>query len=257
MTKKSLSILLTSCLLSACATSPTGRNQLIFLPDAQVNQMGLQAFDQIKQQKPISTSTQQNQIAQCIAKEITRESGTTWEVVVFEDKTLNAFALPGNKIGIHTGMMNLVDNQDQLAAVIGHEVGHVLARHSNERASQEMAVQQGLSMIEQTQFGQSPLSKGLLGLGAQYGILMPYSRTHESEADMIGVDLMAKAGFNPEQSVELWKKMEHASQGNQPIEFMSTHPAHATRIQQLKEHMPKAMELFKQAKSAGKSPQCR
>jgi predicted Zn-dependent protease len=119
-----------------------------------------------------------------------------------------------------------------------------------------MAVQQGLSMISQTELGQSPLTQGLLGLGAQYGVLMPYSRIHESEADIIGIDLMAKAGFDPQQSVILWQKMEQASQGNQPIEFMSTHPAHATRIEQLNQHMPKAMEFYKKAQVAGKIPKC-
>ena len=242
--------------LTACATSPTGRNQLIFMPDAQMSQMGLQAFDQMKREKPVSKDGQFNQTAQCIVTEITRGMGQNWEVVVFEDKTLNAFALPGAKIGVHTGMMQLVDNQDQLAAVLGHEVGHVLARHSNERASQETLVQQGMGLIQQTSYGQNPLIMAGLGLGAQYGVLMPYSRTHESEADMIGVDLMAKAGFDPTQSVNLWQKMEQASQ-NQPMEFMSTHPAHATRIQQLQEHMPKALELYKQAQAAGKIPKCR
>jgi predicted Zn-dependent protease len=183
--------------------------------------------------------------------------GQNWEVVVFEDKTLNAFALPGAKIGVHTGMMELVDNQDQLAAVLGHEVGHVIARHSNERASQQTLTEQTLGMIGQTEYGQNPLIMAGLGLGAQYGVLMPYSRTHESEADLIGVDLMAKAGFNPEQSVTLWQKMAQASQGNQPSEFLSTHPAHETRIQQLQEHMPKALAFYKQAQAAGKIPTCR
>lgn len=256
MFKKLSVVLAISSILTGCATSPTGRNQLIFLPDTQLNQMGLQAFDQMKKDKPISRNGQYNQTAQCIVSDLTHEMGQNWEVVVFEDKTLNAFALPGSKIGVHTGMMKLVDNQDQLAAVLGHEVGHVLARHSNERASQETLVQQGMGLIQQTSLGQNALTIGLLGLGAQYGILMPYSRTHESEADMIGVDLMAKAGFNPEQSVLLWQKMEQASQGNQPAEFLSTHPAHATRIQQLQEHMPKALEIYKQAKAAGKTPKC-
>jgi predicted Zn-dependent protease len=256
MHKKVGLIFITSMMLTACATSPTGRSQFIFLPDTQINQMGLQSFDTLKKQKPINNNTQYNQTAQCIAQAVTGELGANWEVVVFEDASLNAFALPGNKIGVHSAMMKLVDNQDQLAAVMGHEVGHVMARHSNERASQEMAVQQGLSMISQTELGQSPLTQGLLGLGAQYGVLMPYSRIHESEADIIGVDLMAKAGFDPQQSVILWQKMAQASQGNQPIEFMSTHPAHATRIEQLNQHMPKAMELYKKAQAAGKSPKC-
>lgn len=258
MCKKIFPVLVT-CLLSACVTSPTGRSQLVFMPDAQINQMGLQAFDNLKKEKPTSTNSKYNQLASCIAGAITRETGGNWEVVVFEDATPNAFALPGNKIGVHTGMLALVDNQDQLAAVIGHEVGHVLAKHSNERASQEVAVSSGMSIIQavsapQTALGQTAL--GLLGVGAQYGILMPYSRTHESEADTIGVNLMAKAGFDPRQSIGLWQKMERASQGQQPIEFMSTHPSHATRIQDLEKHMPQAMQQFQQAQSMGKQPHC-
>jgi predicted Zn-dependent protease len=258
MCKKIFPILVT-CLLSACITSPTGRSQLAFMPDAQINQMGLQAFADLKSQKPISTNSKYNQLASCIAGAITKETGGNWEIVVFEDATPNAFALPGNKIGVHTGMLQLVDNQDQLAAVIGHEVGHVLAKHSNERASQELAVSSGMSIIQavsapQTALGQTAL--GMLGVGAQYGILMPYSRTHESEADTIGIDLMAKAGFDPRQSIGLWQKMAQASQGQQPIEFMSTHPSHATRIQDLEKHMPQSMALFQQAQSAGKQPHC-
>ncbi len=229
------------------------------MPATQIDQMGLQAFDNLKQQKPVSTNSQYNRIVSCIAGAITRETGGNWEVVVFEDTSPNAFALPGNKIGIHTGMLTLIDNQDQLAAVTAHEIGHVLAKHSNERASQEMAVSSGMGIIQaisapQTALGQTAL--GILGVGAQYGILMPYSRVHESEADMIGVDLMAKAGFDPRQSIALWQKMEQASQGRQPIEFMSTHPSHATRIQDLEKHMPQAMRLFQQAQAQGKQPRC-
>lgn len=254
--KVALTVVISS-ILTACATSPTGRSQLIFMPDSQMSQMGLQAFDQMKKEKPVNTNVTFNQTAQCIVTELTKGMGQNWEVVVFEDKTLNAFALPGAKIGVHTGMMELVDNQDQLAAVLGHEVGHVIARHSNERASQQTLTEQALGMIGQTEYGQNPLIMAGLGLGAQYGVLMPYSRTHESEADLIGVDLMAKAGFNPQQSVNLWQKMAQASQGNQPSEFLSTHPAHETRIQQLQEHMPQALEFYKQAQAAGKNPKCR
>jgi predicted Zn-dependent protease len=259
MFKKIFPALVITCLITACVTSPTGRKQLVFLPDSQVNQMGLQAFDALKKEKPVSTNAQYNQIAQCIAQALTRETGGTWEVVVFEDPSPNAFALPGNKIGVHTGMLKLVDNQDQFAAVIGHEVGHVLAKHSNERASQELAVNQGMAIVQavgapQTALGQTAI--GLLGIGAQYGILMPYSRVHESEADMIGVDLMAKAGFDPKQSIFLWQKMEQASQGQQPIEFMSTHPSHETRIRDLEQHMPQALALFQQAQAMGRQPHC-
>ncbi len=258
--KKFFPVLMTTCLLTACVTSPTGRSQLLVMPDTQVDQMGLQSFETLKKEKPISQNAQYNQLANCIAGAITQEAGGgSWEVVVFEDSSPNAFALPSNKIGIYTGMITLVENQEQLAAVIGHEVGHVLAKHSNERASQDMAVNQGLGMVQamsnpQTALGQSAM--GLLGLGAEYGILKPYSRTHESEADIIGMDLMAKAGFDPRQSINLWQKMDQATQGQQPIEFMSTHPSHATRIQQLEQHIPQAMGLFQQAQAMGKQPHC-
>jgi predicted Zn-dependent protease len=259
MFKKIISGLFVAASLAACVTSPTGRNQLIFLSDAEVNQMGLQAFDILKKEKKISTNQQYNGLAQCVAGALTQQVGGTWEVVVFEDSTPNAFALPGNKIGVHSGMLKLIQNQDQLAAVVGHEIGHVMAKHSNERASQEMAVNTGVNLVgavaqPQSALGQTAL--GLLGVGAQYGILMPYSRTQESEADIIGEDLMAKAGFDPKQSITLWQLMEQATQGQQPVEFLSTHPGHATRIQNLEQHMPQALSYYQQAQANGLNPHC-
>ncbi|MDD2725131.1 MAG: M48 family metallopeptidase [Methylovulum sp.] len=257
MLKKNLLVLLAAGLLNACVTSPTGRNQFIFMPEAQMDQMGLQTFSALKTQKPISHNPQYNKLTHCIANAITEQTGGKWEVVVFQDKSFNAFALPGNKIGVYTGLIEMVGgNQNQLAAVIGHEVGHVLARHSNERASQQMVMQQGMGIIKQTTLGQNPTTLGLLGLGAQYGVLMPFSRTQESEADIIGQDLMAKAGFDPRQSIILWQKMAQASQGQGPAEFMSTHPSDATRIQNLEQHMPQAMAQFQQAQATGRQPHC-
>jgi predicted Zn-dependent protease len=229
------------------------------MSDSELNQMGLQAFDNLKAEKPQSKNSQYNKFVICIAEAITHEAGGNWEVVVFEDESLNAFALPGNKIGVHTGLIKLVDNQDQLAAVIGHEVGHVQARHSNERMSQEAAVSQGIDLASSVGDPASSLGQlaiGSLGIGAQYGIILPFSRIHESEADIIGLDLMAKAGFDPRQSINLWKKMDQASKGQQPSEFMSTHPSHDTRIKELSKHMPKAMQFYQQAQSAGKTPHC-
>jgi len=229
------------------------------MSDSELNQMGLQAFDNLKAEKPQSKNSQYINFVTCIAEAITHVTGGDWEVVVFEDDSLNAFALPGNKIGVHTGLIKLVDNQDQLAAVIGHEVGHVLARHSNERMSQESAVKQGMGLVSAVGNPTSPLGQlavSSLGIGAQYGIILPFSRTHESEADIIGLDLMAKAGFDPRQSINLWQKMDKASKGQQPDEFMSTHPSHDTRINELSEHMPKAMKFYQQAQSIGKTPRC-
>ena len=252
-------IILGIYLLIGCMTSPTGRSQFAFMPESQLDSMGLQAFENLKSEKKTSSSARANRFVQCIADAITREVGGQWEVVVFEDKSLNAFALPGKKIGVHTGLIDMVDNQDQLATVIGHEVSHVLAKHSNERMSQKFALDQGISLINavsapETALGQTAI--GLLGVGAQYGVLLPYSRIHESEADIMGLELMAKAGFDPTESIPLWQKMDQANQ-QQPAEFLSTHPSHDTRIQGLQQHMSKALEIRRQARTFGKNPQCK
>jgi predicted Zn-dependent protease len=246
-------------LLTGCATSPTGRSQLVLMPEGEINQMGLQAFTTIKKETSIDRSTTTNRYVQCVAQAITREVGGNWEVVVFNDSDANAFALPGGKIGVYTGMLKVAENQDQLAAVIGHEVAHVLARHSNERVSQKFAVEQGLSLINaiaNPQSGTGQTLMGLLGVGAQYGVLMPYSRIQESEADILGLDLMAKAGFDPRESTRLWINMGRAG-GGQPPEFLSTHPSHSTRISDLNAHMPVALQLQSRARQQGKRPDCR
>ncbi|MGV8712683.1 MAG: M48 family metallopeptidase [Nitrosomonas sp.] len=256
---RTIILILIAMAFTACSTTPTGRSQVAFMPDNEIDSMGLQAFSELKKEKKISQDTHENEFVRCIAAAITREVGGNWEVIVFEDNTLNAFALPGSKIGVHTGLVDLVDNQHQLASVIGHEVGHVLAKHSNERLSQKVGAQVGISLIAavaapQTELGRSAM--GLLGVGAQYGLIMPFSRLHESEADEIGLDLMAKAGFNPAESVTLWQKMAQASQG-QPAEFLSTHPSHETRIHDLQKLLPKATALMQKAQAAGKNPNCK
>ncbi len=256
---KKIVLLLLCFTLISCATSPTGRSQLLMMPDNELNEMGLQAFNQLKTNNKISTDSQHNKLVTCIAQAITAETGGDWEVVVFSDETLNAFALPGNKIGVHTGLILLVDSPDELAAVIGHEVGHVIAHHSNERMSQKTALKRSVALIAAVSQPSSTMGKlalGSLGVGAQYGIILPFSRTHESEADIIGLDLMAKAGFDPRKSISLWQKMAAASQGQQSAEFMSTHPSHDTRIKELSEHMPTAMKFYQQAQSIGKKPGC-
>jgi predicted Zn-dependent protease len=246
-------------MLTACVKSPTGRSQLMMMPDNQMNQMGSQAFTKLKQTTPVSRNSRYTNFVNCVARPITQQvGGGQWEIVVFENKELNAFALPGNKVGVYTGLVNLVDNADQLAAVIGHEIGHVIAKHSNERMSQESATQLGMGVVQsvlpQTAMGQ--LGMSALQIGAQYGLLLPYSRTQESEADIIGLNLMAKSGFNPRQSVNLWIKMAQASQGQTPPEFMSTHPADSTRIDGLNKNMSGALQLYQQAQNAGRHPNC-
>ncbi len=254
-----LILLLTGLLaLGACTTSPTGRNQLMLMPDSQMDQMGLQAFTGIKRKTPEATDRGANRYVQCVASAITREVGGNWEVVVFKDDSANAFALPGGKIGVNTGLLKVATNQHQLATVIGHEVAHVQARHSNERVSQKFAVEQGIGLINaiaSPASGTGQTLMGLLGVGAQYGVLLPYSRLQESEADMLGLDLMAKAGFDPRESTQLWANMSRADQG-QPPEFLSTHPSHSTRISDLTRRIPAALQLQQQAKQQGKRPDC-
>ncbi|MCK4493334.1 MAG: M48 family metallopeptidase [Methylococcales bacterium] len=257
--KKGL-VVLVSCFLVACATGPGGRNQVAFLPDAELNKMGEEAFEAVKVKTPVSHNTRANDFVNCVANSIIQQVGGRWEVVVFDDASLNAFALPGNKIGVYTGLVDLVDNQSQLATVIGHEIGHVLARHSNERLSQESLIKQGISVVGVVSGPQSALGQlgvSALGMGAQYGVLLPYSRTHESEADTIGMDFMSEAGFDPQESINLWRKMARASRGTQQApEFMSTHPAHATRIEKMTNYLPKALQKYSQATSAGIKPNC-
>jgi predicted Zn-dependent protease len=257
---RNLSVLLAAAVAATgCATSPLGRSQLTLMPDSQMAELGAQTFTHLRQKTPVLADAQANAYVECVADALTREAGGQWEVAVFKDAEANAFALPGGKIGVNSGMLKVAANQHQLATVIAHEVSHVLARHGNERASQEMAVQQGLGLI---QSAANPTSAaglalmGALGVGAEYGVLKPFSRTQESEADLMGLDLMAKAGFDPAESVKLWANMDKASGGAQPVEFMSTHPSHATRIQDLQNRMPSAQELNRQARAAGKNPQC-
>jgi len=245
-------------LVSACATSPTGRSQLVLMPDSQMEQMGLQAFTNIKGKTAVESNRTTNSYVQCVGNAITREVGGSWEIVVFRDDSANAFALPGRKIGVNTGLLKVAENQHQLATVIGHEIAHVLAQHSNERVSQKFAVEQGLGLINalaspSTATGQTLM--GLLGVGAEYGVLLPYSRIQESEADTLGLELMAKAGFDPRESVRLWVNMGRTNKG-QPPEFLSTHPSHSTRISDLNARIPAALNLQRTAMQQGKRPAC-
>jgi predicted Zn-dependent protease len=244
-------VLAASLLSAACATSPTGQTQLRLVPEQQLNEMGATAYQQIKQETSVSRQDGQRAYVQCVADAITRQvSGDTqWEVTLFEDDAVNAFALPGGKVGVYTGLLKVAENQHQLAAVIGHEVAHLLAEHPNARVSAAYATQAGLD-IAQALAGAPSAQKeslfGLLGVGAQFGILMPYGRAQESEADVIGVALMARAGFDPRESVELWRNMAKAG-GAQPPQFLSTHPATDTRIQQLQAELPKVTPVYERA----------
>ena len=258
-----LLIALITATLASCATSPIGRSQLILLPDSEMNQLGIATFAKMKQKQPVDRGSRNNRYVNCVAKAITAEltgkwARQRWEVAVFEEESPNAFALPGGKIGVHTGMFKVAENQHQLAVVIGHEVGHVMARHGNERISTDLAVQTGTQLAAMMIGGSTKQQQqlmGLLGLGTQVGVLLPFSRKHESEADLIGIELMARAGFNPKESIQLWKNMARSNKAS-PLVFLSTHPSGPTRIANLNRHMNRALGLYEQARINGKRPNC-
>lgn len=263
--KKILTALAITLVLTGCKTSPTGRTQITLYSEQKMDEMGVASFAQMKEQQAIEADKAINSYVRCIADNLiaqlpTEYANQQWEVVVFEDDSANAFALPGGKIGVHTGLLEVAKNQHQLAAVMGHEVGHVIAQHANERVSQNSLLQFGLQASNVAlQMGDIQYRDAImqgLGVGAQFGVALPFSRSHESEADIIGLELMAKAGFEPQGSVELWQNMAAVS-GERPPEFMSTHPAPQSRIANLKNGMISANELKQLAWQAGYKPQCK
>lgn len=251
-------------ILLSCATSPTGRHQLLLMSDQDMDKMGLAAFNDLKSKQKLSTNQDYVRFTQCVSQQLIKflpanYVSRTWEIQVFQDEAPNAFALPGEKIGVHTGMIDLVEDADQLAAVIGHEIGHVIAKHSNERVSSDTVVKSGMGMIDSFIVG-DPSTKGtimgLLGAGAQYGVILPFSRSQEAEADVYGQEIMAKAGFDPRAAARLWEIMGHKA-GNQTPEFMSTHPSSTTRINGLMESQNNVMPFYQQALARGQKVECK
>ncbi len=255
-------LLLSVTVLGACATSPLGRSQLQLFSDTDLSQMGLAAYDDIQKKQSRDADPRANAYVRCVANAITAalpDGAQAWEVTLFRDASANAFALPGGKIGVNSGLLKVATGPDQLATVIGHEVAHVLARHSGERLSNQTLVDTGLQAAQAISGAMTPAKQqlmGLLGVGAQVGVLLPFSRTQESEADLLGLDLMARAGFDPQHSVTLWQNMERANSGGPPV-FLSTHPSSGGRIEALQNRLPHAQELYSQARAQGRKPNCR
>ena len=249
---KLLGIVSLICLLDCQSLS----NRLV--SDKKMNLQGSAVFAQMKKKTPIERNQKVNTYVKCIARAIlsvTRDNTgvKSWEVVVLKDKSPNAFALPGRKIGVHTGILPIANSQGQLEASMGHEVGHVIARHSKQRYAQSMVGNLGQQAAKATG---GAVAGAAVGVGLKYGVLMPFSRSHETEADLIGLHLMARAGFDPHKSVELWINMRKAAGGKAPPEFLSTHPSGKTRIKNLRKMIPKVMPLFIKAQEQGRRPKC-
>lgn len=249
--------------LVGCSSSPTGRKQFAILPDSQINQMGVKSFAVMKQETPASTNTLLKQQVQCVTDKLIatlpdKYRNQAWEVVLFDDKQVNAFALPGYKIGVYAGMLDVAQNQSQLAAVIGHEIAHVLARHGNERVSTQLATSQALALGYQLSGEATPEKAAIfqaLGLGAQVGIILPFSRAHETEADLLGLAYMSAAGFDPRESAELWKNMAAKGSSKTP-ELLSTHPSHSTRIDTLQKNVPPHLVTYEALVANNKQANC-
>ena len=250
--------------LSGCETNPyTGRSQLLMTSVSEEMKMGAQAYDQVKSDPKMRPSQDPREIepVKRVAARIVEAAKRSkyaemakqfqWEVTIIkDDKTANAFALPGGKMAVYTGIFSMAKTEAGLAAVMGHEVVHALARHGAERMSQGQLTNATLQVVGAAagaaggggMLGQAAMAA--LGVGAQVGVLLPFSRKHESEADYIGILLAADAGYDPRESVALWERMGQMSGGGVPSEFMSTHPSHETRIDQLKKWMPEAMAIY-------------
>lgn len=250
--------------IGGCETNPyTGRHQLLMSSVDEEMQMGAQAYSQVKSDPKMHQSQDPREIepVKRVAARIIEAAKRSkygemaqqfqWEVTVIkDDKTLNAFALPGGKIAVYTGIFSVAKTEAGLAAVMGHEVVHALARHGAERMSQGQLTNAALQVAGAAAGANggggvmSQAAMAALGVGAQVGVLLPFSRKHESEADYIGILLAADAGYDPRESIHLWERMAQLSGGGGPAEFMSTHPGHETRIEQLKKWMPEAMAIY-------------
>lgn len=225
---------------AGCAYNETlGRSQFLIVDDAALTQQSEAAWAQALRTQPTSRDAAANARVRRVGGRIVQAAGLTdrsWDYAVFVSERPNAFVLPSGKIGVTTGLLSLVRNDDQLAAVLGHEVGHVVARHAAERYSSTAATSLVLSGVQSAAGDYAQAAGALGGLGAQLGVLLPFSRRHELEADRLGVDYMQRAGFRPSEAIALWRLMGGQRQGSTP-EFASTHPSDASRIAALEQYI--------------------
>lgn len=257
-------LLLTSIWLIACAQVPvTDRRQLNLVPSSQLLEMSNSQYQAFMQEHTLSDNQQWTAAVQRAGENIRvaveqylRESGEgsrvdefDWTFSLIDSEQTNAFAMAGGKVVIYEGILQLVDGDEaQLATVMSHEIAHVVAEHGNERMSQQLVTQLGGAALGAALDQQSETTQQLFmtayGVGSQVGVLLPYSRTQESEADKLGLVFMAKAGYNPQNAIEFWTKMSEQSAGGSPPEFLSTHPGHQTRMNDIERFLPQAMEHY-------------
>jgi predicted Zn-dependent protease len=247
-------------LFAACATVPhTGRKQLNFVPDKDLDSLGARAYSELLKKEPGCKDQKVNELVQSVASRLSKAAEGVdgpdfdWKVHVVDRDIPNAFCLPGGKIVVYSGILPYVKNEAGLAAIIGHEIAHAVARHAGERLSQQLTIQ-GISSIGSELFkdkegkldNKTKAAIGALGLGATFGVILPYSRTHELEADRIGQLYMAKAGYDPQESINLWERMGKISKSQMPV-WLSTHPTDDERLKNLRELEPEARKLYEKS----------
>ena len=235
----------------ACQTVPiTGRHQIMLVQEGDEMNMGLDAYQEVLKKSRVSNDPAINEQVTRVGRRIaaaTERTDYQWEFKVLEDKQANAFCLPGGKVAVYTGILPITRDDAGLAAVLGHEAAHAIARHGGERVSQQLVVQTGLAATQAALANRDPATvtavTALLGAGASVGVLLPYSRAQESEADHLGLVYMAKAGYHPSAARDLWVRMAAAGGSRQP-EFLSTHPVPETRIKQIEGWIPEALKYY-------------
>jgi predicted Zn-dependent protease len=263
MKKLGLTLALIAAIIVACKTVPlTGRKGLKLIPSSEINTMSFQQYGELKSNSKLSTNKMQVDMVQRsgvniqkAAEKFLQEKGLSdalkgyeWEFILIDDPTVNAFCMPGGKVAFYTGIMPYCQDEAGVAVVMGHEIAHAIAEHGNERMSQGLMQQMG-GMALSVALAQEPAQTQMLfmqafGVGSQVGVMLPFSRKHESEADEIGLYFMAMAGYDPRVAPDFWRRMSSAGGGQKPPELLSTHPSDQTRINNLNKWMPKAMEYY-------------
>lgn len=258
-------------LLYGCSSVPiTGRKQLMLVSDSEVLSLSLSQYSNYMKTAKVSTNTVGKAMVTRVGKRIAAATeqyekshglsneikNFAWEFNLVNSPEVNAFCMPGGKIVVYEGLLHLIGSDDDLAVVLGHEVAHAVAKHSNERMSQQIAAQYGSAILgtvlSSSSAAAQQLASTVYGLGAEYGVMLPFSRKHESEADYMGLILMTMAGYNPNNAVTFWKKMSANGQNSTP-EFMSTHPSDATRIAAIQKHLPEMSKYRPLGAASGSS----
>ncbi len=255
-----LSCLLICVFVAGCHVVPdTGRKSLSLVPIEQEIALGESSFAEIKNEETISSDREKTEMVERVGRRIAAVAerdlpGLDWEFVLFENDAINAFALPGGKVGVYEGLFKVAETEDDLAVVMGHEVAHVTARHGNERMSQYLLISAGGIALDTALRRQEEETRQMAlmayGAGATFGYILPYSRSAESEADELGLYYSSRAGYDPRAAPRFWERMAEAAEGSaSPPAFLSTHPTHATRVSDLEKIMPRAMGYYEEAQS--------